>query len=130
MAIYFFSFIFPICSDARDLEFQFPKMVDRIREYYRVYKLVDGKPENKYAFGGELLARHHAREVIEYGSTDYRRSPAYIALLRHQAQPMWDAVVRADEQGDGFGDIDAPQLSDAKKTDPHLTPGIAGPQVH
>ena len=37
------------------MAFHFPGVVDNIREYYRIYKVVEGKQPNTYAFGGTCL---------------------------------------------------------------------------
>lgn len=44
-------------TDIRDVELQMPGKLDEIREWYRVYKVAEGKKENTYAFDGECLPR-------------------------------------------------------------------------
>lgn len=44
-------------ADINDLERLLPGQVAGIREWYRLYKTVDGKPENAYAFGGEAKGK-------------------------------------------------------------------------
>jgi len=51
--------------DVADLQFHFPGLIDSIREYYRVYKVVDGKQPNTFAFNGECLPQRYASEVVE-----------------------------------------------------------------
>jgi inorganic pyrophosphatase len=43
--------------DIDDLERLLPGFVHEIREWYRLYKTVDGKPENAYAFDGEAKGK-------------------------------------------------------------------------
>lgn len=48
-----------------DLERVLPSAVSTVREWFRVYKTSDGKPENKFGFGGKALSRQFALETID-----------------------------------------------------------------
>jgi len=52
------------CNDIGDVDTVFPGLLDQIREWYKVYKVVDGKEPNKYGFGGRALDQHEAYHVI------------------------------------------------------------------
>ena len=47
-----------------DLERQYPTMVNVVREWFRVYKTVDGKPENKFGFNDECKDRDFALATV------------------------------------------------------------------
>lgn len=47
-------------SAARDIELQMQGKLNEIREWYRIYKVAEGKKENTYAFDGECLERVRA----------------------------------------------------------------------
>jgi Inorganic pyrophosphatase len=42
-----------------------PGLLKATVEWYRIYKIPDGKPENKFAFNGEAKNREFALHVIE-----------------------------------------------------------------
>ena len=48
----------------KDVDKFLPGLLDATRRWFRCYKLPDGKPENKFAFGGEWLDRNFALDVI------------------------------------------------------------------
>ncbi len=43
--------------DIADVEVHFPGLLTEIREWYRDYRVVDGKEPNRYGFGGRPLDR-------------------------------------------------------------------------
>jgi inorganic pyrophosphatase len=43
--------------DIEDVETELPGTIDKIREWYRVYKVADGKEPNTYEFGEKALNR-------------------------------------------------------------------------
>jgi len=50
---------------ADDLESALPGVVDAVREWFRTYKVPEGKGENRFGFGGELQGAEVALETIE-----------------------------------------------------------------
>lgn len=48
-----------------DLELLQPTVLDSFREWMRLYKTVDGKPENEFAFDGEFLSAGAAADIID-----------------------------------------------------------------
>lgn len=58
--------------DISQLEFQRPGLVDDIRYWYRVYKVAEGKKENRYKFGGRALGREKAMSVISDSHTHWK----------------------------------------------------------
>ena len=52
-------------NDASDIEKVCPGLIDATRHWFRVYKVPDGKPENQFAFDGELKDRSFALRIIE-----------------------------------------------------------------
>ena len=43
---------------------EFPGLLQSVQKFFRIYKVPDGKPENKFAFDGEIQDGTFAREVI------------------------------------------------------------------
>lgn len=57
--------LFDQLNDINDLQKHLPKCVDEIREWFKMYKTADGKPENTFAFEGRAMDRDFATKVVE-----------------------------------------------------------------
>ncbi|KAJ3054847.1 Inorganic pyrophosphatase [Rhizophlyctis rosea] len=55
----------PKLNDIEDVEKHLPGLLRATNEWFRIYKIPDGKPENNFAFNGEAKNRKYATEVIE-----------------------------------------------------------------
>jgi len=55
----------PRINSIDDLDRIFPNMVPTVREWFRIYKTADGKPENKFGFGERALDREFALNTID-----------------------------------------------------------------
>ncbi|KAI8884690.1 inorganic pyrophosphatase [Backusella circina FSU 941] len=51
--------------DVEDVEKLYPGLIDATREWFRVYKIPDGKPANTFAFDGQCKNRAYANSVIQ-----------------------------------------------------------------
>ncbi|EKE36945.1 hypothetical protein ENUP19_0088G0020 [Entamoeba nuttalli] len=56
-------------TSANDIE----KTVDEIREWYRVYKVAEGKKLNKYAYGGKAFNQKSTLDIINETHLQYRK---------------------------------------------------------
>ncbi|KAJ3297570.1 Inorganic pyrophosphatase [Borealophlyctis nickersoniae] len=54
----------PKLNDIEDVEKHLPGLLRATNEWFRIYKIPDGKPENNFAFSGEAKNRKYATEVI------------------------------------------------------------------
>lgn len=54
----------PFLNDVNDVEEQLPGMLDAIREWYRTYKIPDGKPPNTFGLDEKFMGKSYAVEVI------------------------------------------------------------------
>ena len=52
-------------NDIKDVKEHLPGLIEATREWFRVYKRPDGKPENKFAFEGNALEKAHALKIID-----------------------------------------------------------------
>lgn len=48
-----------------DIETHFPGYLKATNEWFKIYKIPDGKPENVFALNGEAKNREFAHKVIE-----------------------------------------------------------------
>lgn len=53
----------PQLSDISDVEKHMPGFLKATVEWFRIYKIPDGKPENQFAFNGEAKDREFAHKV-------------------------------------------------------------------
>jgi len=51
-------------NNLEDVERVMPGFLDTTREWFRIYKIPDGKPENKFAFDGEFQDAEFANKII------------------------------------------------------------------
>ncbi|KAI9244754.1 inorganic pyrophosphatase [Helicostylum pulchrum] len=51
-------------NDVKDVEEFYPGLIDATRNWFKIYKVPDGKPENSFAFDGECKSSSYASLVI------------------------------------------------------------------
>jgi inorganic pyrophosphatase len=51
----------PKLNDVEDVERHLPGLLRATNEWFRIYKIPDGKPENQFAFTGECKNKKYAR---------------------------------------------------------------------
>lgn len=51
-------------NDIEDVEHHLPGLIRATNEWFRIYKIPDGKPENIFAFSGECKNKKYASEII------------------------------------------------------------------
>jgi len=54
----------PKLNDIEDVERHLPGLLRATNEWFRIYKIPDGKPENQFAFSGECKNKKYAMDVI------------------------------------------------------------------
>ncbi|OQD80906.1 hypothetical protein PENANT_c031G00002 [Penicillium antarcticum] len=54
----------PKLNDIEDVERHLPGLLRATNEWFRIYKIPDGKPENQFAFSGECKNKKYAEDVI------------------------------------------------------------------
>ncbi|QUC17685.1 uncharacterized protein UV8b_01926 [Ustilaginoidea virens] len=54
----------PKLNDIEDVERHLPGLLRATNEWFRIYKIPDGKPENQFAFTGECKNREYAMDVV------------------------------------------------------------------
>ena len=73
-------------NDIEDVERHLPGLMRATNEWFRIYKIPDGKPENQFAFSGECKNKKYAEEVIKECSEAWEKlitgktSPGEISL--------------------------------------------------
>ncbi|VEU33356.1 unnamed protein product [Pseudo-nitzschia multistriata] len=54
----------PFMNDINDVDEQMPGMLDAIREWYRTYKIPDGKPPNTFGLDEKFMNKAYALEIM------------------------------------------------------------------
>lgn len=52
-------------NDIEDVERHLPGFIRATNEWFRIYKIPDGKPENQFAFSGEAKNKKYATDIIK-----------------------------------------------------------------
>lgn len=60
-------------NDIEDVEKHLPGLLRATNEWFRIYKIPDGKPENNFAFGGEAKNKAYALEVVHETNEAWKR---------------------------------------------------------
>ncbi|KAI9904860.1 hypothetical protein N3K66_001389 [Trichothecium roseum] len=76
----------PKLNDVEDVERHLPGLLRATNEWFRIYKIPDGKPENQFAFTGECKNKDYAMDVVRECSEAWERlitgktDPAGVAI--------------------------------------------------
>jgi len=84
----------PRLNDIEDVERHLPGLIRATNEWFRIYKIPDGKPENVFAFSGEAKSKKYAVEII------------------HECHEAWKKLVSAE----GASKADAHSINTANLT--------------
>jgi len=63
----------PQLNSLEDVERTMPGFLSDTREWFRIYKMPDGKPENKFAFNGEFKDADFAHGIIKETNTFWKQ---------------------------------------------------------
>lgn len=63
----------PRLNDIEDVERHLPGLIRATNEWFRIYKIPDGKPENVFAFSGEAKSKKYAVEIIHECNEAWKR---------------------------------------------------------
>ncbi|KAI8892667.1 inorganic pyrophosphatase [Globomyces pollinis-pini] len=63
----------PKLNDIEDVERHLPGLLRATNEWFRIYKIPDGKPENNFAFSGEAKNKKYTEEIIHECNEAWKR---------------------------------------------------------
>ncbi|EKM84091.1 hypothetical protein AGABI1DRAFT_97036 [Agaricus bisporus var. burnettii JB137-S8] len=93
-------------NDIEDVERHLPGLIRATNEWFRIYKIPDGKPENTFAFSGEAKNKKYATEIIHECHEAWRRlitgetpakTPSYDLSIRNITIANSPGFVRRDD---------------------------------
>ena len=71
----------PKLNDIEDVERHLPGLLRASNEWFRIYKIPDGKPENQFAFSGECKNKKYATDIVRECAEAWER------LITGKTQP-------------------------------------------
>ena len=95
----------PKLNDVEDVERHLPGLIRASNEWFRIYKIPDGKPENQFAFSGECKNRKYAMDVVRECAEAWEKlitgktKPGEISLKNTTVQHSVERVEDASELG-------------------------------
>lgn len=99
----------PKLNDIEDVEKHMPGLLRATNEWFRIYKIPDGKPENQFAFSGEAKNKKYAEAVIS------------------ECAEAWDVLI-AGKSVDSKGiDLTTTKITTAATYDPSVAIAKAAP---
>ncbi|KAJ3096941.1 Inorganic pyrophosphatase [Phlyctochytrium planicorne] len=114
-------------NDIEDVEKYFPGLLRATNEWFRIYKIPDGKPENNFAFSGEAKNKAYATEVINETHEAWRKvllkspSPAAekfkLATVNTQVD---ESPFKVDVTSEAYTSIPADSRKPANPIDPSI----------
>lgn len=63
----------PKLNDIEDVEKYFPGLLRATNEWFRIYKIPDGKPENQFAFSGEAKNKKYALDIVRETNESWKQ---------------------------------------------------------
>ena len=83
----------PLIDTLEDLNRELPNAVDTMREWFRTYKLAEGKPLNAFALDEKCMGRAYAEGIIQETHEFWRDSERKLrALSDPSSSPVTPAV--------------------------------------
>ncbi|KAK9327939.1 inorganic pyrophosphatase [Lipomyces starkeyi] len=90
----------PKLNDIEDVEKYLPGLLRATNEWFRIYKMPDGKPENHFAFSGECRNKKYAMEIV------HETAEAWKKLIEGKTEPKGISLTNTTLTGtSGYTDI-------------------------
>ncbi|KAK9307197.1 hypothetical protein QLX08_002375 [Tetragonisca angustula] len=108
-------------NDVSDIEKQYPGLMKATIEWFKIYKIPDGKPENQFAFNGEAKPKDFAWHIVEEVHQHWQN------LIKREAPAGGIACTNTTVAGSPFKTTTkaadeviekAPEASEAQTVDP------------
>ncbi|KAI9830771.1 MAG: Inorganic pyrophosphatase [Phylliscum demangeonii] len=96
----------PKLNDVEDVERHLPGLLRATNEWFRIYKIPDGKPENQFAFSGECKNKKYATDVIR------------------ECAESWEKLITGKTQPHGVSITNITVARSPGRVDPHSLPPI------
>ncbi|XP_015174245.1 PREDICTED: inorganic pyrophosphatase isoform X1 [Polistes dominula] len=109
-------------NDIGDMEKHFPGLLKATIEWFKIYKIPDGKPENQFAFNGEAKSKDFALHIIEEVNQHWQ------TLIKKDSSTTGISCMNTsiDESPHKITTMDAEEIieKNPQKAEPHLVDSI------
>jgi hypothetical protein len=78
----------PKLNDVEDVERHLPGLLRATNEWFRIYKIPDGKPENQFAFSGECKNKKYAMDIVRECAEAWEKLSTNIIQGQHDCFPL------------------------------------------
>ena len=91
----------PRLNDIEDVERHLPGLLRTTNEWFRIYKIPDGKPENQFAFSGECKNK---KSVVIQGQREdlLTQCIRYATEVVHECADAWDKLITGKTPAGGI----------------------------
>ncbi|GJQ85823.1 hypothetical protein Trydic_g15290 [Trypoxylus dichotomus] len=110
-------------NDIADIEKHFPGILKASVEWFKIYKIPDGKPENQFAFNGEAKPAAFAQNVVEEVHKFWKQ------LVNKEIDAKGISCVNTTIEGSPFKITSSDAMEIVNKTPPLSTPLPIDPLV-
>ena len=83
----------PKLNDIEDVERHLPGLLRATNEWFRIYKIPDGKPENQFAFSGECKNKKYVSSIKSALVMLIGISSRYAMDIVRECAESWDKLV-------------------------------------
>ncbi|KAM7207044.1 Inorganic pyrophosphatase [Rhypophila sp. PSN 637] len=97
-------------NDVEDVERHLPGLLRATNEWFRIYKIPDGKPENQFAFTGECKNKNYAMDVVR------------------ECAEAWERLITGRTQPGGISTTNVAVGNSPSRVDPNQLPPIPANQ--
>jgi inorganic pyrophosphatase len=83
----------PKLNDIEDVERHLPGLLRATNEWFRIYKIPDGKPENQFAFSGECKNKKFVPRTVNSKTTTLTHLHRYATDIIRETAEAWDKLI-------------------------------------
>ena len=92
----------PRLNDIEDVERHLPGLLRATNEWFRIYKIPDGKPENQFAFSGECKNKKWVKLLEHAKSSLTRCHHRYATDVVRECADAWEKLISGKTQPGGI----------------------------
>ena len=116
----------PKLNDVEDVERHLPGLLRATNEWFRIYKIPDGKPENQFAFTGECKNKKYVSQTKSPAAN--ANNDRYALDVVHECAEAWDRLITGKTQPNGLSITNLTVNESAARIQPAELPQIPANQ--
>ena len=91
----------PKLNDIEDVERHLPGLLRATNEWFRIYKIPDGKPENQFAFSGECKNKKYVSTILVSRNMSDFTPTRYATDVVRECAEAWERLITGKTQPGG-----------------------------